>query len=78
MRVILSVGNRKKTYLMLELPDKTTRKKIKLLLDRRKWQEAVSLITVKGKLIKHLTKKDIAHTSSDLILTNSNAYWSLL
>ena len=79
MRVIVILGkkNKKKTHLMLELPDKKIME-IKKLLSSRKWQEAISSVMTMGNSIKELTAEDLVQTTSDLILTNSNAYWNLL
>ena len=80
MRVIVVVGkrNEKKTRLMLELLDKKTIDKVKKLINAWKCSEAISNIIAKGKFIKELTEKEITQAASDLILTDTNAYWNLL
>ena len=80
MKVIIIVGkkNQRKTRLMLELLDKKTIDKVKRLVNALKCREAISNIIAKGKYIKEVTDKEIAHVASDLILTDTNAYWDLL
>ena len=80
MKVIIVVGkkNQKKTRLMLELLDKKTIEKVKRLVNNLKWPEAIANTIAKGKYIKEVTDAEIAHLASDLILTDTNAYWSLL
>ena len=80
MKVIIIVGkkNQKKTRLMLELLDKKTIDEVKRLINNLKCPEAISNIITKGRYIKRLTDKEIAHAASDLILTDTNAYWNLL
>ena len=51
---------------------------VKHLISNLKCPEAISSIIAKGKYIKQLTDKEIAHVASDLILTDTNAYWNLL
>ena len=77
MRVIIILGKNKNTHLMLELPDKKTRE-IKKLLKTQRWQEAISSVMAMGKSVKKLTAEELVRTTSDLILTNKNAYWNLL
>ena len=79
MRVIVILGkkNKKKTHLMLELPEGKTIE-VKKLLNTCKWPEAISSIMSMGKSIKKLTEEELVHATSDLILTNTNAYWNLL
>ena len=80
MRVIVVVGkrNEKKTRLMLELLDKKTINEVKKLINAWRCPEAISNIIAKGKFIKELTEKEITQAASDLILTDTNAYWNLL
>jgi hypothetical protein len=80
MKVIIIVGkeNERKTRIMLELPDQKVIEEVKTLAKALKCAEAISSIIEKGKFIKELAEEEIAHTASDLILTDQNAYWSLL
>ena len=80
MKVIIVVGKKshEKTRLMLELVDKKTIDEVKRLVNNLKCPEAISKIIAKGKYIKEVTDKEIAHLASDLILTDTNAYWNLL
>ncbi len=75
--VILEKKNKKKIHLVLELPDRKIMK-IKKLLNTCKWQEAISSVISMGKSIEKLTPEELVHATSDLILTNTNAYWNLL
>ena len=79
MRVIVILGkkNKKKTHLMLDVPDKKTIE-IKELLNTLKLPEAISRVMSMGKSVKKLTGEELVRTTSDLILTNTNAYWNLL
>jgi len=79
MKVIVILGrkNKKKIHLILELPDRKIRK-IKKLLNTCRWQEAISSVISMGKSIEKLTAEDLVHATSDLILTNTNAYWNFV
>jgi len=80
MKVIIVVGkkNQKKARLMLELLDRKTIDEVKGLINALKCPEAISNIIAKGKYIKEVTDREIAHVAVDLILTDTNAYWNLL
>jgi len=80
MKIIVIVGkeNTKKTRLMLELPNKKLIKEIKTLISTWRYSEAISNIIRKGRLIKELAEEEINHAGSDLILTETAAYWNLL
>jgi len=80
MKIIVIVGkkNAKKSHLMLELPNKKLIKEIKALMGALRYSEAISNIIRKGRLIKKLAEEEINHAGSDLILTETAAYWNLL
>ena len=79
MRVIVILGkkNKKKTHLMLELPEGKTIE-VKKLLNTCKWPEAISSIISMGKSVKKLTEEELTQATSDLILTSTIAYWNLV
>ncbi|OGW76098.1 MAG: hypothetical protein A2Z72_01920 [Omnitrophica bacterium RBG_13_46_9] len=80
MKVIVTIGKKdnRKTHLMLEILDKTAIEEIKRLIRSWKCREALSNIISKGRFVKELTEKEITQVASDLILTDTNAYWNLL
>ena len=80
MKVIVITGkkNGKKARLMLELMDRNAIKHIKKLISAWKCTEAISKILSKGTFIKELTATEATFASSELILTDTNAYWNLL
>jgi len=80
MKIIVIAGKRngKKTRLMLKVPNGKTIEEIKTLLKSLNCKEAISKVIAKGRLIKALTEDDMAHAQSDLILTDTNAYWTLI
>lgn len=80
MRIIVISGKKgqKKIRLILELLNKKAIKDVKALINGLRCQEAISNILSKGKFIKELAEEEIATTPSDLILTDTNAYWSLI
>ena len=80
MRVVVIMGKKgvKKTRLMLELLDKKTIKEVRKLIGNWKCSKAISDIVSKGKIIRELKENDVAIERSDLILTDTNAYWNLV
>jgi len=80
MKVIVILGKKmdKKAYLILELPDEEIIKEVKELVNSWNCAKAMASVIANGKLIKALTEKDITYEPSDLILTRTNAYWSLI
>ena len=79
MKVILIFNkkNGEPTRLMLEVPDKKAAKKVKALINARRCPEAMTSVIKNGRCIKELAEKDLAQVDSELILSDSNAYWSL-
>lgn len=80
MRIIVITKRRlhKKTCLVIELLDKKAIIRVKELVNDWKFSRAILSILKKGKFIRELTSKEIAHTPSDLVLTDTNVYWNLL
>ena len=83
MKVIVILGdpkNRKskKTHLMIELSNQKAIDDTKKLINAWKCSKAIVNIVSKGRFIRELTEQEIASEPSDLIVTNTNAHWSLL
>ena len=80
MKVIVIVGkkNDKKTHLIFKISNKKIINEIKTLVKEFNCQKAISNILSKGKFLKKLTTSDLLQEQSHLILTNTNAYWTLL
>ena len=79
MQVILVVdGKKKKTHLMFKLVSKKSIETVKKLIKELKCSQAISGVLSSGKFIKELTEDELLHAESDLILTQTNAYWSLM
>ncbi|NQU94848.1 MAG: hypothetical protein HQ549_01275 [Candidatus Omnitrophica bacterium] len=80
MKIIIITGRKShnKTRLMVELFNKKAIGEIESLIHAFKCREAMSNVISKGNFIKELTENETIQTTSDLILTETNAYWNLL
>jgi hypothetical protein len=63
---------------MLELLNKKVITQVKSLIGARNCQAAISNIMDKGRIIRELTENELAQTPSDLVITPSNAYWTVV
>ena len=79
MQVILVVDvKKKKTHLMFKLVSKKSIDTVKKLVRELKCSQAISGVLSCGTFIKELAEDELVHAESDLILTQTNAYWSLM
>ncbi len=79
MHVILVVdGKNEKIHLMFKLVSKKSIDTVKKLVREFKCPQAISGVLSCGTFIKELAEDELVNVKSDLILTQTNAYWSLI
>jgi len=80
MKVIVILGKKrgKRAHLMLELSDQKTIDETKRLINAWKCSQAIAKIVRKGRFIRKIKENEIANVASDLIVSGTNAHWSLI
>ncbi|MBN1353640.1 MAG: hypothetical protein JW994_03095 [Candidatus Omnitrophica bacterium] len=80
MRIIIILNKKKrgKSHLMLELLNRDAIEETKSIINAIRCPEVISKIIAKAKSSKELTEEEAANVVSDLILTETNAYWNLV
>lgn len=77
MKILAKIGKTSEKYALIHLIDETVRRKIKKLISKGKYSQAIGEALKKGKFYKEISGPEKNHIEARLILTEKSAHWDL-